>query len=250
MSRIFGLIGFPLSHSFSKRYFTEKFQREHIPGCSYELFPLEMIEMLPDLISMHPGLAGLNVTIPYKESVIPFLDAMDTVAGAVGAVNAIAIDKGRLTGYNTDVYGFEVSLTRFIHDSGKKPPGALVLGTGGASKAVCWVLRKMEIPFLPVSRTAGANLITYDRVEREHLARYPLVINTTPAGMAPYIDQCPPIPYEFLTAENLLFDLVYNPEKTRFLERGEQSGCRIQNGLEMLYLQAEHAWALWNPGCP
>lgn len=245
MARLFGLIGYPLSHSFSKRYFTEKFLREGIADCAYELFPIERIDMLPGLIARYPDLCGLNVTIPYKQSVIPLLNAVEPGAGAVGAVNTIKVEEGRLTGYNTDVYGFRESLHRFLADSGIHPAGALILGTGGAAKAVAWVLRQMAMPYLFVSRQGSENRIPYELLDREHLARFPLLINTTPLGMAPETERFPPVPYEYLTAENLLFDLVYNPEQTVFLQRGKLAGCATANGLDMLYLQAEKAWEVW-----
>lgn len=246
MARLFGLIGFPLSHSFSKRYFTEKFQKEHLSDCSYELFPIERIEQLDSLIALNPDLCGLNVTIPYKEQVIPFLTDLDESAKAAGAVNVIRISPGKRTGFNTDTTGFRISLIHTLEKSGRTPEGAILLGTGGASKAVAWVLRQMSIPFLIVSRQKSANQLSYQELQEFHFRNFPLVINTTPLGMAPNIHQCPPIPYEFLSPENILFDLIYNPEETLFLERGRQIGCYTKNGLEMLYAQAEAAWKVWN----
>lgn len=244
--RTFGLIGYPLSHSFSKKYFTEKFAREGIQDAIYELFPLETIQSFPDLMAQQPGLCGLNVTIPYKEAVIPFLDVMDAGAAAIGAVNVIKVEKERLTGYNSDAHGFEVSLKQFLEKNNARPGGALVLGTGGAAKAVVWVLDRLGIEFLYVSRSEGPGRITYADLDAQYLEAYPLLINTTPVGMAPNTGDCPPIPYHLLSARNLLYDLVYNPELTLFLQRGSQAGCPVVNGREMLYLQAERAWALWN----
>lgn len=247
MARLFGLIGFPLSHSFSKKFFTEKFQREGIMDCRYELFPIERIDRLPDLLARHPELCGLNVTIPYKEAVIPLLHELDPLAEEAGAVNTIKIEGDKLIGYNTDVYGFRESLYNLIYRLGRGDPGgALVLGTGGAAKAVTTVLWQLEIPFIYVSRREGLPFHSYEKLEKENIAYFNLIINTTPLGMAPNTETCPPIPYEYLTDHNILFDLVYNPEETLFLKRGKIAGCATSNGLEMLYLQAERAWEIWN----
>lgn len=246
MERLFGLIGYPLSHSFSKRYFTEKFEREGIAGCRYELFPLEYIEDLPKLLKRQTTLCGLNVTIPYKQAVLPYLQELEAGAEAIGAVNTIRIANGKLTGYNTDAYGFIESLQRFLQESDKQPPGALVLGTGGAAKAVVWALQQLGIPHLSVSRRVEPGCILYENIDKERLTTYPLLINTTPLGMSPYTGACPPLPYDLLDRQNLLYDLVYNPEQTLFLQKGKQAGCHTTNGLEMLYLQAEKAWSVWN----
>lgn len=246
MERLFGLIGYPLSHSFSKRYFTEKFEREGIAGCRYELFPLERIEDLLTILEENPSLCGLNVTIPYKQTVIPYLHQLDAGAQAIGAVNTIRIADGKLTGYNTDAYGFMESLQRFLQQSGHQPPGALVFGTGGAAKAVVWALQQLGIPHLSVSRRAEAGSILYESIDKEHFTTHPLLINTTPLGMSPHTDACPPLPYDLLDRQNLLYDLVYNPEETLFLQKGKEAGCHTTNGLEMLYLQAEKAWSVWN----
>lgn len=260
----FGLIGYPLSHSFSKRYFTEKFANEQLTDHVYELFPIPSIEELPALIGVHPGLQGLNVTIPYKEQVIPFLTDLDAGAKAVGAVNVIKITPQGWIGYNSDVDGFMGSLGDFILNHGSHlyrvvedneeeeeeiefgVKGALVLGTGGAAKAVVYTLKQWGIPFLWVSRTPKEGEISYSDVDEAMLENYPLIINTTPLGMSPNTDSCPPIPYELLTPQNLLFDLVYNPEETLFMQKGAERGCPTKNGLEMLYLQAETAWEIWN----
>ncbi len=244
--RLFGLIGYPLSHSFSKRYFSEKFAREGIEGAAYELFPIPEIGDLPQLLDRHPDLRGLNVTIPYKEAVIPFLDRLDEEAAAVGAVNTIRIDASGLTGFNTDVYGFEQSLRAFLDDQQATVDRALILGTGGAAKAVAYVLQKMGIGFFFVSRRPADDRLTYEQLDARVLEKHRLIINTTPLGMAPRTDSRPALPYERLGAGHLLYDLVYNPERTRFLEQGAQHGCPGMNGLEMLYLQAERAWAIWN----
>lgn len=241
--RSFGLIGYPLSHSFSKRYFTEKWAREVINNCSYELFPLKDIRALPEVISSHPNLEGLNVTIPYKEAVIPYLHELTEAAKAVGAVNVITIRKGKLTGYNSDVYGFEETLRPHVQEWHRQ---ALVLGTGGAAKAVVYVLQQLAINYQLVSRTAGPNTLTYQQVTPELLAKTGLIINTTPLGMYPHIDDGPALPYEAVTSRHLFFDLIYNPEKTLFLQRAEQNGASILNGHQMLVLQAEKSWEIWN----
>lgn len=246
MERLFGLIGYPLSHSFSKRYFTEKFEREGISGCRYELFPLERIEDLPALLEQYPTLCGLNVTIPYKQAVLPYLHRLDAGAQAIGAVNTIRIADGVLTGYNTDAYGFMESLQHFLQQSDKQAPGALVLGTGGAAKAVVWALQQLGIPYLSVSRRIEPCCILYENIDKEHFKTHPMLINTTPLGMSPHTGTCPPLPYDLLDQQNILYDLVYNPEQTLFLQKGKQAGCRTTNGLEMLYLQAEKAWSVWN----
>ncbi|MEM9820997.1 MAG: shikimate dehydrogenase [Bacteroidota bacterium] len=239
---LYGLIGYPLSHSFSKRYFSQKFEKEGIEGHDYDLFPLTQIDQLPNLIVQYPNLKGLNVTIPYKELVFDYLDEVDEAAAEVGAVNTIKISDGRLKGYNTDVYGFEQSLVKWLKPL---PAKAMILGTGGAAKAVAYVLRRLGIDFLKISRGNKGDL-TYGALNVQHLADYPLVINTTPLGMSPQIDTCPDLPYFHLAESNVLYDLVYNPEKTLFLKRGQEQNCQVKNGLEMLYLQAEKAWEIWN----
>ncbi|MCB0552152.1 MAG: shikimate dehydrogenase [Phaeodactylibacter sp.] len=248
ISHLYGLIGYPLSHSFSKRYFTEKFQREGIQGCHYELFPLEQIEALAGLLERYPNLKGLNVTIPYKQQVMAYLNELDKEAAAVGAVNTIRIEQGRLSGYNTDVYGFEQSLLNFLEAQGRRAEGlqALVLGTGGASRAVVYVLQKLGIVYRMVSRQASEGRLSYRQLDATHLAQHHLLINTTPLGMAPQVDSFPDIPYYLLGPRHLLFDLVYNPAQTAFMARGLAQGAAACNGLEMLYLQAEKAWEIWN----
>ncbi|NRF41669.1 shikimate dehydrogenase [Pedobacter foliorum] len=245
--RKFGLIGFPLSHSFSKKFFTEKFLNEHIPDCEYDLFPIESIDLLPELISQNVGLEGINVTIPYKLAVLPFLNEVDEAADQIGAVNCISIQnengKKLLKGYNTDAYGFEESLKPMLNEQHKK---ALVFGDGGAAKAVKYVLNKLNIPFIVVTRTPTSNSILYDAVTPELLQEYTVLINTTPLGMSPNIESCPDIPYEVLTEGHLAYDLVYNPEETTFLAKSKAHGASTKNGLEMLYLQAERSWYIWN----
>jgi len=245
--RKFGLIGFPLSHSFSKKFFTEKFFNEHIPGCEYDLFPIENIDLLPDLISRNVELEGLNVTIPYKLAVLPFLNEVDDAADQIGAVNCISIQRNNgkefLKGYNTDAYGFEESLKPMLGEHHKR---ALIFGDGGAAKAVKYVLNKLNIPFIVVTRTLTSNSILYDSVTAELLQEYTVLINTTPLGMSPNIESCPDIPYEVLTERHLAYDLVYNPEEPTFLAKAKAQGASIKNGLEMLYLQAERSWYIWN----
>ncbi len=244
----FGLIGYPLSHSFSKRYFNEKFRRESLEGYYYELFPLREIGEFPVLISAHPHLRGLNVTIPYKQQVIPYLDELAGSASEVGAVNTIKISGGKLTGYNTDVAGFELSLLGFLEDNGATAAGlnALVLGTGGAAKAVAYTLKKMDIPFRLVSRRKEAGRLTYPELNETLVQKHRLIINTTPLGMSPEAGTYPDIPFQYLGRQHLLYDLVYNPETTEFMARGRQQGAAVCNGLKMLHLQAEKAWEIWN----
>jgi shikimate dehydrogenase len=244
----FGLIGYPLTHSFSEKYFLEKFRKEKITDVDYKLFPLKHIRLLPELIYKYPSLYGLNVTVPYKESVIPYLDGLDEVAGKICAVNCIKIVKGtnrnQLIGFNTDVLGFEESLKPHLKNWHNN---ALILGTGGSSKAVAFVLRKFGINFTMVSRKPKMkNSIGYDDLTVSVIQDHLLIINTTPLGMFPNTQSAPQIPYEFLSYQHLLFDLVYNPEHTLFLQKGEMAGAITINGLEMLYIQAEESYKIWN----
>lgn len=244
--RQFGLIGFPLSHSFSKKYFTEKFLKECIHDATYELYPIPSIDEFPALIYSIPNFVGMNVTIPYKEQVIPYLDLLSDVVSATGACNCIHHINGKLIGYNTDVIGFEKSLLKKLETTHQK---ALVLGTGGAAKAVHYVLRKLGIEYLEVSRNASDHSISYQEVTENLIAEYTLIINTTPLGMHPHVDAAPEIPYEALTPKHYLFDLVYNPAKTVFLSKGETQGSIIENGADMLTDQAEASWDIWNGIC-
>jgi len=242
----FGLIGYPLSHSFSQGYFTRKFQEEGTQDrYRYDNFPLASIQDFPTMLAQHPDLRGINVTIPYKEAVIPFLDALDPAAAAIGAVNTIRIDQGKLTGYNTDVIGFGESLHDFLAHHGGPSQGALVLGTGGAAKGVAWVLRQAGIPFTYVSRTKSKEQLSYSQPTAAHLAKVDLIVNTTPLGMSPAVDNFPDIPYHCLNARHRLYDVIYNPPKTVFLQKGEAQGAAIRNGLAMLHGQAEAAWTIW-----
>lgn len=241
--RRFGLIGYPLSHSFSQKYFTEKFQREHVSGAVYENFPLATIDELLAVLEKYPDLEGINVTIPYKQDVIPFLWKQNEIVKAIGACNCIKIVKGKLEGYNTDVAGFEISLEKMLEPYHKK---ALVLGTGGAAKAVHYVLQKRGIEYMEVSRNPlGRRQISYndvDEIMHDHL----LVVNTTPLGTYPNTDEYPPIAYDMLTPRHYLFDLTYNPPVTTFLKKGQEKGALVKNGGEMLVIQAEESWKIWN----
>jgi shikimate dehydrogenase len=239
----YGLIGYPLTHSFSKKYFTEKFERESIVDHAYELYPIQDISRLPSLLLTEPELRGLNVTIPYKEQVIAFLDEQSSVVKEIQACNCIRIQEGKLIGYNTDVIGFEKTLERKLLPHHHR---ALVLGTGGAAKAVHYVLRKKGIDFLEVSRTPKTGCVTYADINIEVLLSHTLVINTTPLGMYPDVDQAPDLPYEELTQKHYLYDLVYNPSKTKFLQEGESRGAVIENGADMLVIQADASWDIWN----
>lgn len=243
--KVYGLIGKSLQHSFSPTYFAEKFKKEGIRDSVYRSFPLERIEDFNQLLQKENNLAGLNVTIPYKTQIIPFLDELSPQAAAIGAVNVIQFKNNQLIGHNTDVDGFQISLERHLN-SEQKQSKALVLGTGGASKAVIFALESLKISYQLVSRNADANY-TYQELNADLLKEYLILINTTPLGMFPSIETCPPIPYEAIGAKHLLFDLVYNPLETVFLTEGKNRGATIVNGLEMLHLQAEKAWAIW--GC-
>ncbi|WP_158798684.1 shikimate dehydrogenase [Pedobacter sp. L105] len=245
--RTFGLIGYPLTHSFSKKYFTEQFERDGTADCAYELFPLEDIKSLLPLISENHSLNGLNVTIPHKVNVLHFLDELDDAARKIGAVNCIAIrkdgDRTILKGYNTDAYGFEESLKPYLKEHHTK---ALILGDGGAAKAVKYALDQLNIDYLSVVRTAAPHAIVYDEISDELMSTHQLIINTTPLGTFPKVEAAPAIPYRLLTGQHLAYDLVYNPEETAFLKRAKAQGAIIKNGLEMLHLQADRSWTIWN----
>jgi shikimate dehydrogenase len=245
MQKVFGIIGYPLSHSFSPAYFKKKFEAGHIDA-AYNAFPLGNIEELPALLEKNNKLHGLNVTIPYKESVIKYLDETDVMAGTIGAVNCIAIKSGRTKGYNTDVIGFEKSLAPLLQSHHRH---AFILGTGGASKAVAFVLNKLGISFQKVSRELTGAL-HYDDITPELIKHHTLIINTTPLGMYPNTDTFPKLPYEAIGRQHLLYDLIYNPEETKFLSLGEKQGAVIKNGFEMLEIQAEESWRIWNETSP
>jgi len=260
--RQYGLLGYPLSHSFSHGYFAEKFKKEGIDA-QYENYAIASIKQLPRLIAENAQLVGLNVTIPYKESVLSYLDMLDPEAEAIGAVNTIRIErddhhKPRLTGYNTDLVGFRESILplveklqnssriRFLEKGrGDFALKALILGTGGASKAVAYGLRQMGIDILYVSRRPECGRVTYENLSHSYYEDYQIIVNTTPLGMYPNVQTCPSIDYQSIGPGHLLFDAVYNPEKTLFLQKGEKQGAIIKNGLEMLHLQAEASWKIW-----
>lgn len=241
--RKFGLIGYPLSHSFSKKFFTEKFQTEGIADCAYELYPIPAITELPSLLEAVPELEGLNVTVPYKEQVKPFLDAMDEAALAVDAVNCIRLKNGKKTGYNTDVIGFKNTLLPLFKE---KPEKALILGTGGAAKAVAYVMKELNIAFRFVSRRSVTGGLLYEDLDEKLIRGHHLIVNATPVGTFPKTDKAPDIPYRFIGREHILYDLVYNPAETRFLTLGKQKGAVIKNGYDMLVGQAEASWEIWN----
>ena len=240
----FGLIGKRLGHSFSAKYFAEKFEREGLLECDYSLYELPEIECVKEFM-LTPDLVGFNVTIPYKQQIIPYLDALDTQAREVGAVNCVKIERdGRRVGYNTDVDGIRLSLDKLL--DGEKVGSALVLGTGGASQAVQYVLRERGISYKVVSREKDKVDLTYDDLTQDVMATHRLIINASPVGMYPACDNCPNIPYAMLSGSHYLFDLVYNPLTTRFMELGAEQGAATLSGIDMLYAQAESAWRIWN----
>lgn len=242
--KVYGLIGYPLGHSFSQKYFTEKFLQSGISDCRYDLFPLETINRLPALLQHTPGICGLNITIPHKQNVIPFLDDTTHLPKGLSACNCIKITEGKMVGFNTDIAGFEQSLSPLL-----KPyhTNALVLGNGGAAEAVKFVLNKLKIQYKVVSRELHSDSqLTYRNLNEKIIEEHLLIINTTPLGTSPNIEQCSDIPYQYLTPQHYLFDLVYNPGKTLFLQKGEEKGAIIKNGYEMLVLQAEESWKIWN----
>lgn len=242
--RKFGLIGKNISYSFSKTYFADKFKKEGIHNTSYENFDLQTIEDFEAIFTNNPGIAGLNVTIPYKEDIIPYLNKLSRKAKAIGAVNTIRITKkGNLKGYNTDCYGFKNSINPFLESYQKK---ALILGTGGASKAIAYTLTGLNIDYKYVSRSKTQDNFTYDELDKKIIKQYHIIINCSPLGTHPNVDECPKIPYVALTNKHLLFDLIYNPSETLFLKQGKQKGAKTCNGLKMLELQAEKAWKIWN----
>lgn len=243
--RKFGLIGFPLGHSFSKKYFTEKFAREGWSDCQFELYEFPQVTDFPALIQQEKALEGLSVTIPYKEQIISYLDGLDPACKRIGAVNCIRIQDGKKVGFNTDYLGFKQSLQSWL--GGAIPP-ALVLGTGGASKAVQQALRDLEVPFLLVSRTKLEGQLTYQDLSENKawLQNHPLLINTTPLGTFPKVEGMPELPLEQLDGRHLVYDLVYNPPITRLMQECMDRGGKTKNGQDMLEFQAEAAWSIWN----
>ena len=242
--KAFGLIGYPLTHSFSEKYFNEKFAAEQITDCSYKLYELPEITAFPALLKSIPNLHGLNVTVPHKEKVMPYLDAIETEAKKIGAVNVIKIKNGKTTGYNSDYQGFIQSLGNFYPVNSQSR--ALILGTGGAAKAVLAALDNLNIPYQIVSRQPQPGQLLYEELTPALMAAHNLLINATPLGTYPKIDTCPLIPYEALSENHYLYDLVYNPAETLFLRKGREAGAKIKNGHEMLVRQAEVAWQIWN----
>ncbi len=243
--RLYGLIGYPLSHSFSKKYFSKKFEKEHIQGAAFENFSIAHIKLLSDVLKNNPLLLGLAVTIPYKKNIIPFLYEISGAVKKTGACNCIKITDGKLFGHNTDVTGFEKSFIKYLQPHHKK---ALILGTGGGAAAVEYVLQKLNIDYCFVSRKKDEvkNILSYDDLNKEIFSDYTIIINATPSGMYPNIDEAPKMPYQLLTSKHYLFDLIYNPAKTKFLSLGQLQGASIENGYEMLVLQAEENWKIWN----
>ena len=242
----YGLIGYPLTHSFSLGYFNEKFQNEGI-DVVYENFEIPQIEMLPEVIASHPDLCGLNVTIPYKEKVISYLDYVSSEARAIGAVNVIkVVHRGKetiLKGYNSDVIGFKQSIEPMLESFHKK---ALILGTGGASKAINYCLKSLGLETVFVSRYQRPGTIQYDKLTGEDVREYNVIVNCTPCGMYPHTNECPNLPYEAMDSHNLLYDLIYNPDETLFMHKGAKQGATVVNGLEMLLLQAFASWEFWH----
>jgi shikimate dehydrogenase len=236
----YGLIGYPLSHSFSPDFFNKKFKAENIDA-QYTAFPLATVSSFKDLLAAEPNLAGLNVTIPYKTSIIPFLDELSTAAEKIGAVNCIQFKQGRLIGHNTDFIGFADSLKPLLQSKHKR---ALILGTGGASKAVAYALNALSIPYQYVS-SSDSSALQYAAINKKILDAHQIIINTTPLGMSPATDACPALPYHLLNENHLVYDLIYNPEQTKFLATAAAQGAQTKNGAEMLYLQAEKSWDIW-----
>lgn len=247
MMNRYGLIGFPLTHSFSKHYFTEKFERLHLTEThQYELFELPNFRDFPALMAQYPDLRGLNVTIPHKQTIQQFLDSIDPAAERIGAVNVIKVTQGKLIGYNSDHYGFKKSLEEtLLTSSHQKPESALVLGNGGAAQAVKVALADMGIAYRTVSRTPSETSISYPEAA-ELIHSHKLIVNTTPLGTFPETHTCPDIPYDKLTSAHFLYDLVYNPAETLFLKHGLAKGATVANGYRMLVLQAERSWEIWN----
>jgi shikimate dehydrogenase len=239
----FGLVGKNIDYSFSKKYFTEKFEKENLINHSYQNFDIHSVFEITQIVK-NPNLCGLNVTIPYKEEIIPFLDKISKKAKKIGAVNTIKITKkGKLKGYNTDFFGFQKSLSSLLNEHHKK---ALILGTGGASKAVAFALKKLGIQYSFVSQKLRRDYLSYEKLNEAIFQEYQIIINCTPLGTFPDINSCPNIPYNLLNSNHIVFDLVYNPEETIFLQKAKQNGATTKNGMEMLVFQAEKAWEIWN----
>lgn len=241
---LYGLVGHPLGHSFSATYFSKKFQELSADDHQYLNFDIQEMELVDDIIEAHPELKGFNVTIPYKEKIIPFLDGIDTEAKLIGSVNCVKIlDDGQKMGYNTDAYGFYHSIKPFLENKYER---ALILGTGGSSKAVAYVLKKLGIKVFFASRNPKESYhLSYKELSSENIHFFPLIVNCTPLGMSPNVDELPPLPYSSLTSDHFLYDLIYNPEETSFLKKGKEKGALTSNGKLMLQLQAERSWQIW-----
>lgn len=244
-NNVFGLLGKNISYSFSRGYFTEKFKKLQLSNFSYVNFDIQNCNEFPTIIASEKNLRGMNVTIPYKQEIMLFLDEIDVIAKEIGAVNTIKVEKnGKLKGYNTDAVGFEKSIKPLLKPHHK---AALILGTGGASKAVAYVLKKNNIFYQFVSRNPEADKeISYDNLSQQIIEKHTVIVNCSPLGTTPNIDKYPNIPYEFINQQHLLYDLIYNPAETLFLSKGKENGAVIKNGLEMLQLQAEESWRIWN----
>lgn len=247
--KTFGLIGYRLGYSFSKKFFTEKFEKEGLPEHEYVNFELDTINEFPGIFEKNPHLSGLNCTIPYKQQIMDYLDDIDPEAAEVGAVNTVKIIRGngkiKLVGYNSDIYGFENSLKPMLSEKHKK---ALILGTGGASKAIKYILEKLGIDYVSASieDKLFEKEIRYAAIDEKRIKEHLIIINATPLGTFPNVDHCPDIPYQFISSDHVLFDLVYNPEETLFMKNGKEKGAAVKNGLEMLHLQALRSWEIWN----
>ena len=243
--RLYALIGFPLAHSFSERYFNAKFEKEGIEDTEFKSFSFEHIDTIKEIMGEYPNLKGFAITIPHKKSILPFLDEVTEDVKLMGACNCVRIEDGKLSGYNTDVVGFEQSFRKKLESHHTK---ALILGSGGAAAAVEFVLRKLNIPYCFVSRVGNEEkgVFSYEELTKEILEEYTIIINTTPLGTFPKVDEAAAITYQYLTSNHYLFDLVYNPAETKFLRLGKEQGATIENGYEMLVLQAEENWAIWN----
>lgn len=241
--RVFGLIGKNINYSFSEKFFNKKFEKEFIKNATYKLFDIENIHIIKKLFVDIKNLHGLNVTIPYKQEIIPLLTDLSQEAKQIKAVNTIKIIDCKYIGYNTDIYGFEQSFFKKLRLYHKK---ALILGTGGSSKAVIFVLNKLNMPYVCISRKQSINTLSYEDITSVFLKTYQIIINCTPIGTYPNIHECPLIPYEALSTKHYLYDLVYNPFETLFLKKGKEQGCTTQNGLDMLHIQANKSWEIWN----
>lgn len=239
---VYGLIGKTLKHSFSQAYFSEKFKKENLKA-DFKNFELPTIDAFPELIRKNSNISGLSVTIPYKIAIIPYLDAIDAAALEIGSVNSVHVKNGHTTGFNTDVIGFKSSIKPFLEHGMER---ALILGTGGASKAVAYALRQIGLDVMFVSRTPKHGQLTYSDINENVIKAFRLIVNTTPLGMYPDVDTCPDLPYEYIGNTHLLYDLTYNPPLTEFLRKGKERGAAVINGLSMLHIQAEASWEIWN----